>query len=58
MTCDAIAARSRVPVEEVQAAIAALEAADPESRSPEEGGARIVRLDAHRTWGWLSVLRT
>jgi hypothetical protein len=55
MTHEAIAARSRVPLEEVRAAIDALEAEDRESRSPEEGGARIVRLDAHRSWGWRIV---
>ena len=28
---------------------------DTESRSPEEEGARIVRLDEHRIWGWRVV---
>ena len=55
MTCEAIAVRSRLPLEQVRAAISALEAMDPESRSPAEGGSRIVRLDVHRTWGWRIV---
>ena len=55
MTPEAISARSGIPVEEVRAGIAILEAADPDSRSPAEEGKRIVRLDAHRTWGWRIV---
>ena len=42
-------------LDEVKAAIANLEAPDAESRSPEEGGARLVRMDAHRVWGWQVV---
>lgn len=32
-----------------------LESPDDESRSPEEQGRRIVRLDEHRAWGWCVV---
>ncbi len=38
-------------VDEVRAALRCLEAPDPESRSPEHGGRRILRLDEHREWG-------
>lgn len=51
----AIAEETGLSLEEVMAAILVLEAPDAESRSPEEGGARIVRLDEHRVWGWRVV---
>lgn len=38
--------------ERVELAITNLEAPDPESRSPEKDGRRIVKLDEHRAWGW------
>lgn len=41
--------------ERVEAAITNLEAPDAESRSPEEGGRRIVKMDEHRVWGWRIV---
>ncbi len=40
---------------EVQAALLSLESPDAESRSPEEDGRRIVRLNEHRSWGWRIV---
>lgn len=43
MTPEAIARRSCMPVELVREAIALLEAADPSSRIPADGGRRIVR---------------
>ena len=39
----------------VRAALDQLEAPDPESRSPEEDGRRIIRLNDHRAWGWRIV---
>lgn len=42
-------------IDEVKAAIAVLESPDPESRSPELDGRRIVRADEHRAWGWRVV---
>lgn len=51
----AIAEETGLTVEEVKAAILTLESPDPESRSPEEAGARIVRMDDHRVWGWRIV---
>jgi hypothetical protein len=50
-----IAEEVGLTIDEVKAAIAELEAPDPESRSPEEEGRRIVLLDAHRSWGWRVV---
>ena len=41
--------------ERVVSALAALQAADPESRSKELSGARIELLDEHREWGWRVV---
>lgn len=51
----AIAEEVGLTVEQVQEAINELESPDPESRSPEENGRRIVRMDEHRAWGWIVV---
>lgn len=51
----AIAEETGITVDEVKSAIAVLEEPDPESRSPEHEGRRIVRIDDHRAWGWLVV---
>ena len=51
----AIAEEVGLTLEEVKEAIRDLEAPDIESRSPEEGGRRIVLLDEHRAWGWRIV---
>lgn len=51
----AISEETGLPRERVEAAIATLEAPDPESRSPEMQGCRIVRMDDHRIWGWKIV---
>lgn len=55
MTVEAIARRTNVPLEIVKRGIAALEQPDPASRTPDEEGRRIVRLDDHRDWGWKVV---
>jgi hypothetical protein len=55
MTPEAIARRTKVPFEIVMRGIAELEKPDARSRNPEHGGARIVRLDEHRDWGWFIV---
>ena len=52
MTRQAIARRINAPLEIVTAAIAELEAKDPQSRDPEHHGRRLIRLDDHRAWGW------
>lgn len=51
----AIAEEVGLTVEQVRAALDVLESPDDESRSPEEQGRRIVRLDEHRAWGWRVV---
>ena len=51
----AISEETGLPIEKVREAIAELSAPDPESRSPEEEGRRIVLLDDHRDWGWRVV---
>jgi hypothetical protein len=54
-TQEALARRTNVPVEIVKAAIAKLELPDPSSRTPNHDGRRIMRMDAHRDWGWQIV---
>lgn len=51
----AISEEVGLTVEEVKQALLVLESPDDESRSPEEQGRRIVRLDEHRAWGWIVV---
>lgn len=51
----AIAEETGLTLEQVQAAISELESPDPDSRSPEQDGKRIVRMDEHRSWGWIVV---
>ena len=51
----AIAQETGLSIEQVKAAIEVLEAPDPDSRSPEENGRRLVRMDEHRAWGWRIV---
>ncbi len=55
MTPEAIHRRTNVPLEMVKSGISELEKPDARSRNPDHGGARIVRLDDHRDWGWLIV---
>lgn len=51
----AIAEEVGLTVEQVRTALVELESPDPESRSPEEDGRRIVLTDEHRAWGWRIV---
>lgn len=51
----AIADETGLKLNEVKAAIETLEAPDPESRSHACKGARIIRMDKHRVWGWRIV---
>jgi len=50
-----IASDTGMSVERVTAALLQLEGPDEMSRTPDQGGRRIVRLDEHRNWGWLIV---
>ena len=51
----AIADETGLPLDRVHAAIVSLESPDKESRSSENEGRRILRLDDHRAWGWKVV---
>jgi len=54
-THESIAARTRIPIALIKKAIDKLEQPDPRSRTPEEEGRRIIRIDPHRDWGWQIV---
>lgn len=54
-THEAIARRTNVPLDMVKMAIAALELPDPRSQSKIADGARLVRLEDGRDWGWKIV---
>ncbi len=55
MTGEALARRTTIPLEILAGGLAALEQPDPDSRSPDEEGRRIVRLSDDRAWGWRIV---
>jgi hypothetical protein len=52
MTPKAIAAQCGYPIDVIERGIAELEMPDPQSRTPDEEGRRILRMDCHRDWGW------
>jgi len=52
MTPEAIARRTTIPLEIITKGLEMLEQPDPDSRSPDEEGRRIVRLSDTRSWGW------
>lgn len=52
MTPHALSARTSIPLEIIQKGINDLESPDPMSRTPDDEGRRITRLDEHRQWGW------
>jgi hypothetical protein len=55
MTPEAIARRTTIPLDIISMGLAQLELPDPDSRTPDEGGRRIVRLSDTRAWGWRIV---
>ena len=55
MTPGAIARRTGIPIEHIKAGIEILENPDPYSRTPDQEGRRIVRMDDHKPWGWYLV---
>ena len=57
MTVAALMARTGLPGSIVSEGIEWLERPDEHSRTPDEEGRRIVRLDEHRPWGWRIVNR-
>lgn len=55
MTPDAISRRTTIPIEVIRVGLDALEKPDPDSRTPDEDGRRIVLLSDGRSWGWRIV---
>lgn len=55
MTHEAIARRTNRPIDIIRRTIQELESPDPRSRTPDDEGRRIRRLDEHRDWGWMIV---
>lgn len=55
MTASALSRRTGIPIEHIQTGIEILEAPDPFSRTEGDEGKRIVRIDAHKPWGWKIV---
>lgn len=55
MTPAVISRRTGIPIEHIKAGLEILEKEDPYSRTPDENGRRIIRLDEHRPWGWRIV---
>jgi hypothetical protein len=55
MTPEALSGRTGIPLEIIHRGIECLEAPDRLSRTPDEGGRRIVRLSNARPWGWRIV---
>lgn len=55
MTPGSISRRTGIPIEHIKAGIDILENPDPYSRTPDQEGRRIVRLDEHKAWGWFLV---
>lgn len=55
MTPQAIARRTTIPLEIIEIGLRELVQPDPESRTPDEDGRRIVPLSDSRPWGWRIV---
>ena len=55
MTHEAIARITNRPLELIRSTISDLEGPDPRSRTPDNAGARLKRLDDHRDWGWVII---
>lgn len=55
MTHESISGQTGLPVEQVRQLIAILEKPDPQSRTRDYQGARLVKMDEHRNWGWRVV---
>jgi hypothetical protein len=52
MTHEAISRFTNIPIEIIRHGIKELEKPDKTSRGKTAEGARIIRLDEHRDWGW------
>lgn len=55
MSAGAIARRTGIPREIIDHGLAVLSTPDPDSRTPDDDGRRIVLLDPARPWGWRLV---
>jgi hypothetical protein len=55
MTPPAIAARTSIPLDIIEAGLTQLAEVDKYSRTPTEDGRRIVLIDEDRPWGWRIV---
>lgn len=55
MTHETIHFRTGIPLEIIKEGICELEKPDKKSRTPDEEGRRITRIDQHRDWGWKLV---
>jgi len=55
MTADAISRRTTIPLDIIEKGLMALSQPDPDSRTADEDGRRIVLIDPHRAWGWRLV---
>lgn len=55
MTPQAIAGETTIPLDIIQKGLEVLSRPDPESRTPDEDGRRIVPLSPTRSWGWQLV---
>lgn len=50
-----ISAVTGVPIDELMACLERFMSPDPQSRTPDEQGRRLVKLDDNRKWGWKIV---
>ena len=55
MTPDALSRETTIPLDIITKGLEALSQPDPESRTPDEEGRRIVLLSDNRSWGWRIV---
>jgi hypothetical protein len=54
-TAEIIARTTTIPLDIIKTGIQVLEQPDPDSRTPDEEGRRIVLLNPERRWGWRIV---
>jgi hypothetical protein len=55
MTPEVISRLTTIPLDIIKRGIEALTREDPESRTPDEGGRRLILIDTNRHWGWRIV---
>ena len=58
MTYEALSRRLNITIEQLTASIAELMEPDPESRTKEHEGRRLIPIDPQRSWGWIVVNKT